>query len=56
MAAEIEHHCPECGGDHEFYRAASTTLHLGEKVKWRCAECGYSFVQIDDVVDSSSPA
>ena len=56
MAAEIQHYCPQCGGDREFYRAASTTLHLGEKVKWRCSECGYSFVLIDDAVDSSAPA
>ena len=56
MAAEMEHHCPVCSCDREFYRAASTTLHLGEKVKWRCSECGYSFVRIDDAVDSSAPA
>lgn len=54
MSLEIEHDCPECGGSREFYRAASTTVHLGEKTKWRCTECDYGFVLIDDVVDSSA--
>ena len=37
-----------------FYRAASMQLHLGEKVKWRCAECGHGVVQVDGVVDTGS--
>jgi rubredoxin len=54
MSLEMEHDCPECGGSQEFYRAASTTVHLGEKTKWRCTECGYGFVLIDGEVDSSA--
>lgn len=50
---ELERECPECGGD-GFYRAASTLVHLGEKVKWRCAECGHGFVQIDGAVDTGT--
>ncbi len=45
--------CPDCGEDRTFYRAASTELHLGEKVKWRCPECDWGFVQIDGAVDTS---
>ncbi len=25
------------------------TLHLGEKTKWRCPECGYGYVEIDEI-------
>ena len=56
MSQELEHGCPQCETDRVFYRAASTTLHLGEKVKWRCPECDYGFVQIDGDIDSSQPA
>ena len=49
----LQRDCPECGGT-EFYRAASTEMHLGEKVKWHCTECEYGFIQIDDAVDSAS--
>ena len=49
---ELEQDCPECDSE-EFYRAASTMVHLGEKVKWRCADCGYTFVRIDGTVDTS---
>jgi transposase-like protein len=52
--AERERHCPECGEPREFYRSASTTVHLGEKSKWRCTECGHAFVLIDDEVDSAA--
>lgn len=52
MALEMERECPDCGGVEVFYRAASTNLHLGTKTKWRCTECGYSLVLIDDI-DSS---
>jgi predicted RNA-binding Zn-ribbon protein involved in translation (DUF1610 family) len=41
--------CPDCGDDREFYTAARTTVHLGEKWKFRCPECGYAFVRIDGV-------
>jgi len=53
MSLEVEHYCPDCEEDRVFYRAASTTLHLGEKVKWRCPDCDYGFVRIDGEVDTS---
>jgi transposase-like protein len=53
MALELDHYCPVCGEDHTFWRAASMTLHLGEKTKWRCPECNYGFVRIDGDIDSS---
>ncbi len=56
MSLEIEHECPQCGGTETFYRSASTTLHLGEKTKWRCTECGYGFVTIDGDIDSTATA
>lgn len=56
MALEREHFCPRCDAEETFYRSASTTLHLGEKTKWTCDECGYSLVLIDGAVDSSQPA
>ncbi|AHG00035.1 hypothetical protein HALLA_15750 [Halostagnicola larsenii XH-48] len=52
MAQELEHECPECGVK-TFYRAASTSLHLGEKIKWHCPDCDYGFVQIGEI-DSSA--
>ena len=52
MALELERTCPECGSE-TFYRAASTTVHLGEKVKWHCTDCEYGFVRIDGI-DSST--
>jgi len=54
MSLEREQMCPECGEERAFYRSASTMLHLGEKVKWRCPECGYGFVRIDGAVDTSA--
>lgn len=54
MAQELEHYCPSCGTERTFYRAASTELHLGRKIKWHCPECDYGFVQIDGKVDSST--
>ncbi|MCT9097402.1 hypothetical protein [Haloarchaeobius sp. HME9146] len=53
MSLEIEHYCPDCEDDETFYRAASTEMHLGEKVKWHCTECDYGFVKIDGNVDTS---
>ncbi len=50
----LERVCPECGEKREFYRAASTELHLGEKTKWRCPDCSYDFVRIDDEVDTAA--
>jgi rubrerythrin len=51
---ERDQDCPVCGESEEFYRAASTTLNLGLKVKWRCGECGYTTVQIADAVDTAT--
>ncbi|WP_247728642.1 hypothetical protein [Halovivax limisalsi] len=53
MSLELEHECPDCGGEKVFYRAASTEVHLGEKVKWHCPDCAYGFVRIDGI-DSST--
>ena len=53
MSLEITHACPTCGSDATFYRAASTTLHLGEKTKWYCTACDYGFVRINGI-DSSA--
>ena len=53
MTLELRRACPSCDGEETFYRTASTTLHLGTKTKWACAECGYSFVRIDGTVDTS---
>ncbi|WP_185715669.1 DUF7838 family putative zinc beta-ribbon protein [Halocatena pleomorpha] len=49
MSLETEHYCPSCEEKHNFYRTASTLVQLGEKTKWRCPECGYGFVRIDDI-------
>lgn len=49
----LDHDCPECDSD-EFYLAASTVLHLGEKVKYKCTECAYGFVRIDGAVDTGA--
>jgi predicted RNA-binding Zn-ribbon protein involved in translation (DUF1610 family) len=53
MSLEFEHYCPNCDEDRIFYRAASTTLHLGEKVKWHCPDCDYGFVRVDGEIDTS---
>lgn len=54
MSLEIEHECPNCGGSRNFWRTAATTLHLGQKTKWRCSECEYGFIRINGI-DSSDP-
>ncbi|PSQ16302.1 hypothetical protein BRD00_11485 [Halobacteriales archaeon QS_8_69_26] len=56
MDAEIVRFCPECGTERTFYQCARTTLHLGPKVKYRCSECSYGFVRIDEVVDTGATA
>jgi rubredoxin len=56
MSMDVERHCPHCDGTKTFYRAASTTLHLGEKVKWHCPDCTYGFVTIDETVDTGVKA
>lgn len=53
MSTELERYCPDCEADREFFQAASTTLHLGTKVKWHCSECDYGFVQVDGQIDTS---
>ena len=53
MSLELTHDCPSCDDEETFYRAASTTLHLGEKTKWRCPNCSYTFVKINGI-DSSA--
>lgn len=53
---ELERPCPVCGEERVFYRAASTTLQLGEKVKWHCPSCDYGFVTIDEAVDTNASA
>lgn len=54
MGTERDGHCPTCGEVRSFYRAASTRLALGPKVKWKCPECDYGFVTIGDVVDTGT--
>lgn len=54
MASLLEQQCPDCG-EQEFYRAASTYLHLGTKVKWRCTGCDYAFVRINGIDTSRVP-
>jgi predicted RNA-binding Zn-ribbon protein involved in translation (DUF1610 family) len=54
MAMEMEHSCPTCGEERTFYRSASTELHLGEKTKWYCEECGHRVVRIDGAVDTAT--
>jgi ribosomal protein L37AE/L43A len=49
MSLEMDHDCPACGEERTFWRTASTHLHLGEKIKWRCSECEYGFVRIGDI-------
>ncbi|MFC6904010.1 hypothetical protein [Halalkalicoccus tibetensis] len=53
---ELDHDCPDCGDERTFYRAASTTLHLGEKVKWHCPDCDYGFVRINGIDSSQGQA
>jgi len=56
MAMELEHYCSACDEYRTFWRVASTNLHLGEKVKYRCAECDSGFVRIDGEVDTGAEA
>ncbi len=51
---ERETHCPNCEEEQTFWLTASTELHLGTKLKWRCSECERGIVQIGDAVDTSS--
>ena len=56
MSLELEHDCPVCGESKTFYKAGSTTMYLGTKVKWHCPDCDYGFVRIDGTVDTSTTA
>jgi rubredoxin len=56
MSLERERDCPVCGESRTFYRAASTELHLGTKVKWHCPGCEYGFVTIGEEIDTSASA
>jgi len=55
LEREVAAGCPRCG-ETTFYRAASTTIHLGEKIKWRCTgdDCDYTLVCIDGAVDTAT--
>lgn len=50
---ELTRQCPSCEEGRPFYLCASTQLHLGEKTKWQCPDCTYSFVRIDDEVNTN---
>ncbi|WP_169302384.1 DUF7838 family putative zinc beta-ribbon protein [Halorientalis salina] len=54
MSMDREQYCPHCEAEQTFYRAASTTLHLGEKVKWHCPDCDYGYVTINGIDTSAS--
>lgn len=54
--SEATRHCPECDEERTFWLTARTNVGLGRKEKWRCAECGHGFVQIDEAVDTSATA
>lgn len=51
MGLERDRRCPSCEAEQTFYRAASTRIHLGEKTKWACAECGYQIVKIGEELE-----
>jgi transposase-like protein len=53
MSLSMEHDCPACEEPMEFWRTASTHLHLGEKVKWRCSECDYGLFIVDGIDTSA---
>jgi len=53
MGMELDRDCPTCGEQRTFRRSASTTLHLGEKTKWYCRECGHRIVRINGEVDTA---
>jgi transposase-like protein len=49
MPLETERECPRCGTEQTFWRVAATTLHLGQKTKWRCEDCGFGFVRVNGI-------
>lgn len=52
MSMERTQYCPNCEAETAFYRAASTTLHLGEKVKWHCPDCSNGVVTIGGAIET----
>lgn len=56
MSDELELECPDCGETRAFWLTARTELHLGRKRKFRCEECNYGVVRIDEAVDTSARA
>jgi len=54
MTEDLRHDCPECDAERDFYRTASTNLHLGLKTKWACPECDFRLVRIDGDIDSAT--
>ncbi|MFB6187525.1 MAG: hypothetical protein ABEI86_11755 [Halobacteriaceae archaeon] len=54
MPSELTRDCPSCNDERDFYRAASTNLHLGLKTKWYCPECGYGFVRVNGDIDTGT--
>lgn len=53
MAMTLEQFCPSCESEQTFTQAATTTLNVGLKVKWRCEECGQQTVQIGSEIDTA---
>ncbi|SFR61739.1 DUF7838 family putative zinc beta-ribbon protein [Halogeometricum limi] len=53
MSMEIERECPSCGETATFWKTAYMEIHLGKKTKWRCAECGYGYIQIDGDISTA---
>jgi hypothetical protein len=56
MSESITRSCPRCDEPTEFWLTASMRIHLGEKTKWRCGECDYAFVIVDDIDTSAATA
>lgn len=42
----MERDCPECDSN-KFWKTAYMEIHLGKKMKWRCSDCGFGFIEID---------
>lgn len=56
MALSVRRYCPTCDEPTEHRLAASTSLHLGRKEKWRCGACEHVSVTIDGAVDTADEA
>lgn len=55
MSLEIERKCPKCEDTQIFWRVAATTLHLGQKTKWRCEDCGFGFTEVNGISTAENP-